>query len=64
MIHKYFPVGYVDWARLFRIHQAGAYFVIRAKDNLAFERVYSTPVDKSTGLRCDQKIRLTGSLCS
>lgn len=52
--------GYVDWARLFRIHQAGAYFVIRAKDNLASERVYSAPVDKSTGLQCDQTIRLTG----
>lgn len=52
--------GYVDWARLFRIHQAGAFFVIRAKDNLAFERVYSFPVDKSTGLQCDQTIRLTG----
>lgn len=52
--------GYIDWARLHTIHSAGAYFVIRAKGNLAFERVYSSPVDKSTGLRCDQTIRLTG----
>jgi hypothetical protein len=52
--------GYVDWARLYKMYLAGAYFVIRAKDNLAFERVYSHKVDKSTGLRCDQTIRLTG----
>ncbi len=50
--------GYVDWQRLYKIHQAGAYFVIRAKDNLAFERIYSAKVDKSTGLICDQTIRL------
>jgi len=52
--------GYVDWARLHKMHSAGAYFVIRAKGNLAFKRVYSHQVDKSTGLRCDQTIRLTG----
>lgn len=51
--------GYVDFKRLYAIHQAGAFFVIRAKDNLAFERIYSHKVDKSTGLRCDQTIRLT-----
>lgn len=50
--------GYTDWSRLYKIHRAGAYFVIRAKNNLAFERMYSTKVDKSTGLKCDQKIRL------
>ncbi len=50
--------GYLDWARLGQIHQAGAFFVIRAKKNLAFMRVYSRRVDKSTGLRCDQTIRL------
>lgn len=50
--------GYVDWTRLYHIHQAGAYFVIRAKDNLAFKRIYSHPVDKTTGLKCDQTIRL------
>ena len=50
--------AYIDWARLYHIHTSGAFFVIRAKDNLAFERIYSHPVDKSTGLRCDQTIRL------
>lgn len=50
--------GYIDWKRLHRIHRAGAFFVIRAKDNLAFERLYSRPVDKESGLRCDQTIRL------
>jgi IS4 transposase len=52
--------GYVDWQRLYQLHQSGAYFVIRAKKNLAFARVYSKQVDKTTGLRCDQTIRLTG----
>ncbi|MEM1219339.1 MAG: IS4 family transposase [Bacteroidota bacterium] len=57
--------GYVDWTRLYQIHQAGAYFVIRAKDNLAFTRVYSRKVDKTTtGLKCDQTIRLTGYYAS
>lgn len=50
--------GYLDWARLSHIQQASAFFVIRAKKNLAFTRVYSHPVDKSNGLRCDQTIRL------
>lgn len=52
--------GYVDWERLYKLHQTGAYFVIRAKRNLAFERIYSRKVDKSTGLRCDQTVRLRG----
>lgn len=52
--------GYIDWRRLHRIHRAGAFFVVRAKKNLAFERLYSKPVDRSTGLRCDQTIRLKG----
>lgn len=51
--------GYIDFARLFHIDEALAYFVTRAKDNLAFDRVYSRPVDKKTGLRCDQTIKLT-----
>jgi hypothetical protein len=50
--------GYLDFARLYRIHQAGAFFVTRAKSNTAFQRVYSHPVDKATGLVCDQTIRL------
>jgi len=52
--------AYVDFARLYIIHQATAFFVTRAKRRLRFKRRYSRPVDKSTGLRCDQTIILTG----
>lgn len=52
--------GYVDYKRLFHIHKALAYFVTRAKDNFAFRRLYSASVDKSTGLKCDQTVILTG----
>lgn len=52
--------GFTDFSRLFVLQQAHAFFVIRAKSNLACRRVYSHPVDKSTGLRCDQTIALTG----
>lgn len=52
--------GYVDFARLYGLHQAGAFFVTRDKSNLKYRRRYSQPVDKSTGLRCDQTIVLTG----
>ena len=58
--HYIMDRGYTDFERLYRIHHAGAFFVIRAKDNLAFRRVYSRPVDKATGVGCDQIIRLTG----
>ena len=51
--------GYIDFARLHTLHQARAFFVVRAKSNLQFRRVYSRPVDKETGLRCDQTIQLT-----
>ena len=54
--------GYFDLARLFALHQAKALFVTRAITNMQFRRVYSHPVEKSTGLRCDQTIRLTGPL--
>ncbi len=56
--------GYVDFARLHALHQAQAFFVIRAKSNLQYRRVYSRPIDKSTGLRCDQRILLTGAKTS
>lgn len=46
--------GYMDFARLARIHDGGAFFVTRAKDGLRFARLYSQPVDRSTGLRSDQ----------
>jgi transposase len=52
--------GYLDFDRLYQLGQACAYFVIRAKSNLQCRRVYSHPVDKSTGLRCDQTVALTG----
>ena len=52
--------GYVDFARLFLIEKAEAYFITRAKKNMAFERMYSAKVDKSTGLICDQTIKLKG----
>lgn len=54
-----FDKGYYDFTRLFRIEKAKAFFVIRAKSNLKFRRLYSQKVDKSTGLRCDQIIKLT-----
>jgi len=53
--------GYIDFARLYVLHQAQAFFVTRAKSNLQYRRVYSHPVDKTTGLRCDQTITLTGT---
>lgn len=53
--------GYIDFARLYALHQAQAFFVTRAKSNLQYRRVYSHPVDKTTGLRCDQTITLTGT---
>lgn len=50
--------GYLDYERLYHIHQSRAFFVIRAKSNLRWTVVESRPVDKTTGLRCDQIIRL------
>jgi hypothetical protein len=52
--------GYVDFKRLYTLHQLLASFVIRAKKNLQYRRIYSRKVDRSTGLICDQTIRLTG----
>lgn len=52
--------GFLDFTRLYRLAQAGAFFVIRPKSNTLFKRVYSRPVDKTTGLRCDQTVRLAG----
>jgi transposase len=51
--------GYLDFFRLYRLTKACAFFVIRAKKNLACQRIYSNPVDRSTGLICDQTIVLT-----
>lgn len=52
--------GYIDFERLYSIHEAKAFFVTRAKKNLRFRRVYSSPVNKSSGVRCDQSIVLSG----
>jgi hypothetical protein len=51
--------GYYDFERLARFHVAGSFFVIRAKSNLKAQRRYSRPVDRSTGLICDQTVVLT-----
>ncbi len=55
-----FDRGYVDFTRLFKITNHSAYFVIRAKSNLKFKRMYSNKVDKTSGVRCDQIGKLTG----
>jgi IS4 transposase len=52
--------GYLDFGRLYAITQASAFYVIRAKSNLRCRRVYSHPVDRDTGLICDQSVLLTG----
>jgi hypothetical protein len=52
--------GYIDFERLHRLHEAGSFFVTRAKSNLKAQRRYSHPVARSTGLICDQTIVLTG----
>jgi FOG: Transposase and inactivated derivatives len=53
-------MGYIDYERLYNINRNQGYFVTRAKSNMASKRLYSRPVDKTTGLRCDQSVRLTG----
>jgi hypothetical protein len=52
--------GYTDFARLYALHQAGAFFVIRSKSNMDARRVYSAPANRSTGLICDQTITFNG----
>jgi IS4 transposase len=52
--------GYLDFARLHKIHQASAFFVTRAKINFSRKRLYSQPVDKSTGVQCDQIVTPKG----
>jgi hypothetical protein len=52
--------GFLDFARLYRLHQAGSFFVTRAKSNTKSQRRYSRHVDRRTGLICDQTIFLTG----
>ena len=52
--------GYIDFARLYVLHQAGAFFVTRAKSNLDAHRVYSAPTDRAVGIIADQTIALDG----
>ena len=52
--------GYIDFTRLFRFTQRFSFFIIRAKSNLDFRRIFSEKVDRSTGILCDQIIILTG----
>ena len=51
--------AYLDFERLYRFHQAGSFFVTRAKSNLKAQRRYSHPVDRNTGLICDQTVMLS-----
>jgi IS4 transposase len=52
--------GYIDFQRLYRLHQAGSFFVTRAKRNMDAQRRYSHPTDRSTGVICDQTLVLQG----
>jgi len=52
--------GYLDFTRLHRIHQSSAFFVTRAKKNFRFNRICSYPVNKASGVQCDQTILLRG----
>src|SRR5664279_2161859 len=52
--------GYLDFSRLYTMHQAGAFFVTRAKSGMDARRVYSAPTDRSSGVICDQRIALNG----
>jgi len=52
--------GFLDFTRLYTLNLFNAYFIIRARSNIKFRRIYSHPVNKSTGLKCDQTIALTG----
>ena len=52
--------GYLDFSRLYALHQTGAFFVTRAKHGMDAHRVYSMPIDRSAGIVCDQRIVLDG----
>jgi hypothetical protein len=52
--------GYLDFARLYAMHQAGAFFVTRAKENMDARRVYSHPSNRASGIICDQRVMLNG----
>ena len=52
--------GYLDFERLYAMHQAGAFFVTRAKAGMDWRRVHSAPTDRASGAICDQRIKLKG----
>ncbi len=52
--------AYLDYTRLFRLHQAGAFFVTRSKSNTDLRRVYSAPSERTQGILCDQTVALSG----
>lgn len=54
--------GYLDFTRLYRMHQAQAFFVTRAKSNTKLRRIYSAKTDRNAGIICDQTIALTGTI--
>lgn len=55
-----FDRGYLSFSRLYKIHRHSAFFVIRARENLQYRRMYSRKVDQATGVQCDQTGKLTG----
>jgi hypothetical protein len=56
--HYVMDRGYMDFVRLYRLHQGGAYFVVRCKEPVSFKVLASRPVDKDNGFKCDQTVRL------
>jgi hypothetical protein len=54
--------GYIDFERLYRWTLHGAFFLTRARKNFRFRRLVSHPVDKTTGVQCDQTIAWSGSI--
>lgn len=58
--HYIFDRAYLDFTRLYKIERCSAYFVIRAKSNTKFKRMYSNKVDKLTGVQCDQIGKISG----
>lgn len=56
--------GYVDFGRFYRIHQSGAFYITRAKQNFTFVRVISRTADKTKGIKCDQTVRLKNKIVS
>ncbi len=59
--HYIMDRGYMDFVRLFRFHQAGAYFVVRCKEPVCFRVLVSRPVAKADGFKCDQTVRLSSN---